>query len=176
MVKDRIKNEEDSNETIIHDQLPEHSEDVMINFLHHVIRWTVKFLSCVMVLVIIWGAVDVLFVMYETLTTEPFLLIGVNEMFNLFSTFMVVLIAIEIFINIRLYLGTSVLPVQLVIATALMAIARKVIVLDVEAVEASYLAAMGLVILALGLTYWLLARKTRHASDKPTGDPAQMTD
>ncbi|MCC5880978.1 MAG: phosphate-starvation-inducible PsiE family protein [Idiomarina sp.] len=147
----------------------------MINFLHHVIRWTVKFLSCLMVLVIIWGAIDVVFVMYETVIADPIFLIGVNEMFTLFSSFMVVLIAIEIFINIRLYLGTSVLPVQLVIATALMAIARKVIVLDVEAVDASYLAAMGLVILALGLTYWLLARKTKHASNKSANDPAPKT-
>lgn len=171
MVKHRIKHEEDSNETIIHDQLPEHHDDKTINFLHHVIRWSVKFLSCLMVLVIIWGTIDVLFVMYETVIEEPMFLIGVNEMFTLFSSFMVVLIAIEIFINIRLYLGTSVLPVQLVIATALMAIARKVIVLDVEAVDAQYLAAMGLVILALGLTYWLLARKSKTAHDEPTDDP-----
>lgn len=171
MVKHRIQHEEDSNETIIHDQLPEHHNDRTINFLHHVIRWSVKFLSCLMVLVIIWGTIDVLFVMYETLLEDPKFLIGVSEMFTLFSSFMVVLIAIEIFINIRLYLGTSVLPVQLVIATALMAIARKVIVLDVEAVDAAYLAAMGLVILALGVTYWLLARKAKTAHDEPTGDP-----
>ena len=42
----------------------------------------------------------------------------------------VVLIAIEIFINIRLYLGSNTMPIKLVLGTALMAIARKVIVLD----------------------------------------------
>ena len=72
--------------------------------------------------------------------------------------FMAVLIAIEIFINIRLYLGTDVLPIKLVIATALMAIARKVIVLDVDKMEAPYVAAIGLVALALGVTYWLLGK------------------
>lgn len=173
MVKHRIKHEEDTNENIIHDQLPEHHNDRTINFLHHLIRWSVKFLSCLMVLVIIWGTIDVVFVMYRTLMKDPVFLIGVNEMFTLFSSFMVVLIAIEIFINIRLYLGTSTLPVQLVIATALMAMARKIIVLDVEAVDAGYLAAMGLVILALGLTYWLLARRTKHPKKKPTQESAE---
>ncbi len=43
---------------------------------------------------------------------------------------MVTLIAIEIFLNIVLYLRDDVLHVKLVLATALMAIARKVIVLD----------------------------------------------
>lgn len=168
MVKHRIKHEEEVNENIIHDQLPEHHDDKTINFLHHMIRWSVKLLSCLMVLVIIWGTIDVVFVMYQTLMEEPRFLIGVDEMFTLFSSFMVVLIAIEIFINIRLYLGTSTLPVQLVIATALMAIARKIIVLDVEAVDASYLAAMGLVIFALGITYWLLARRAKNAAKQPT--------
>ena len=167
MVKHRIQHEEHVNENIIHDQLPEHHNDRMINFLHHVIRWSVKFLSCLMVLVIIWGVIDVVFVIYETMMEEPRFLIGVNEMFSLFSSFMVVLIAIEIFINIRLYLGTTTLPVQLVIATALMAIARKVIVLEVEAVDAAYLAAIGVVIFALGVTYWLLARRTQMPGKKP---------
>lgn len=168
MVKHRIKHEHDANETIIHDQLPEHHDDKMINFLHHLIRITVKFLSCLMVLVIMWGALDVVYVIYQSVMQGPYFLLGVSDIFSIFSAFMVVLIAIEIFINIRLYLGTSVLPVQLVIATALMAIARKIIVLEVEAVSAAYLAAMGLVILALGLTYWLIARKTKTANDKPT--------
>lgn len=168
MVKHRIKHEHDSNETIIHDQLPEHNDDKMINFLHHLIRMTVKFLSCLMVLVIMWGALDVVYVIYQSVIEGPYFLLGVSDIFSIFSAFMVVLIAIEIFINIRLYLGTSVLPVQLVIATALMAIARKVIVLDVEAVSAQYLASIGLVVLALGLTYWLIARKTRSTNDKPT--------
>lgn len=167
MVKHRIQHEQHANENIIHDQLPENNDDRTINFLHYVIRWTVKFLSCVMVLVIIWGTIDVVFMLYETVMQEPRFLIGVSEMFTLFSSFMVVLIAIEIFINIRMYLGTTTLPVQLVIATALMAISRKVIVLEVEAVDAAYLAAIGLVILALGVTYWLLARKTQPAAGKP---------
>ena len=71
---------------------------------------------------------------------------------------MVVLIAIEIFINIRLYLGSNTLPIKLVVGTALMAIARKVIVLDIEKVSSNYVFAIAAVVLALGVTYWLIAR------------------
>ena len=48
----------------------------------------------------------------------------------------------EIFINIRLYLGTNVLPIRLVIATALMAIARKVIILDISTISAEEMLAI----------------------------------
>jgi uncharacterized membrane protein (DUF373 family) len=73
---------------------------------------------------------------------------------------MVVLIAVEIFINIRLYLGSNVIPVELVVATALMAVARKVIVLDLKLVSSEQIVGLALVTIALGITYWLI-KQTR---------------
>jgi len=75
---------------------------------------------------------------------------------------MAVLIAVEIFINIRLYLGTNVFPVQLVVATALMAIARKVIVLDFETLTPMYLIGIAATTLALGVSYWLLRQGNQY--------------
>ncbi|MFG6177722.1 phosphate-starvation-inducible PsiE family protein [Halomonas sp. THAF12] len=144
---------------LLHDELPEEHEDPLIGILHRIIRIGVKVLAVLMVFVILWGIFDVVYVLYQQLIQPPFLLLEVGDIFRLFGAFMVVLIAIEIFINIRLYLGTSVLPIQLVIATALMAIARKVIVLDIETVSAEYVLAIAAVVLALGVTHWLVARK-----------------
>jgi len=86
--------------------------------------------------------------------------LGVNDIFQLFGTIMVALIAIEIFVNIRLYLGTDVLPVRLVVATALMAIARKVIILDLDDIEADYVFGIAAIALSFGITYWLLSKKS----------------
>lgn len=144
---------------LVHDELPSEHDDPLIRTLHRVIRIAVKVLAVLMVLVILWGVFDVIYVLYQLLTSPPFLLMEVSDIFRLFGAFMVVLIAIEIFINIRLYLGTNVLPIQLVIATALMAIARKVIVLDIKTVSAEYVLAIAAVVLALGITHWLVTRK-----------------
>jgi uncharacterized membrane protein (DUF373 family) len=76
-----------------------------------------------------------------------------------FAAFLAVLIAIEIFVNITLYLRDDVIHVKLVIATALMAIARKVIVLDLTTLEPMYLFAIGVIVLALGVTYWLVSAR-----------------
>jgi uncharacterized membrane protein (DUF373 family) len=102
---------------------------------------------------------DVVYIIYERLLTPPFLLLDINDIFFTFGAFMAVLIAVEIFINIRLYLGTNVFPVQLVVATALMAISRKVIVLDFDTLTPMYLLGIAATTLALGITYWLLSRK-----------------
>ncbi|MDR5890621.1 MULTISPECIES: phosphate-starvation-inducible PsiE family protein [Halomonas] len=144
---------------LLHDELPEEHEDPLIGWLHRIIRVGVKALAVLMVFVILWGIFDVVYVLYQELASPPFLLLEVGDIFRLFGAFMVVLIAIEIFINIRLYLGTNVLPIQLVVATALMAIARKVIVLDISTVSAEYVLSIAAVVLALGVTHWLVARK-----------------
>jgi uncharacterized membrane protein (DUF373 family) len=76
------------------------------------------------------------------------------------------LIAIEIFVNIVLYLREDVIHVRLVIATALMAAARKVIVFDYATTDVAYVWATGLVIVALAASYWLVhsAVLIRHKS------------
>ena len=74
-------------------------------------------------------------------------------------------IAIEIVINIRLCLGSNTLPIKMVVATALMAIARKVIVLDLEKTSSGEILAIGVVTLALGITYWLVGNSDRTTTE-----------
>ncbi len=141
-----------------HDLHLEH-EDTTIRFLHGVIRVAVKILAVLMVLVIVWGIGDVIYVLYQRLTEPPFLLLQINDIFATFGAFLAVLIAIEIFINISMYLSTNVIPVRLVIATALMAIARKVIIFDFERLEPEFIYGTAAVVLSLGITYWLITKE-----------------
>lgn len=145
--------------SILHEEFPEQHADPLMRFLHRIIRLAVKCLAVLMVLVIIWGIGDVIYVLYQRLMTPPVLLLKINDIYETFGAFMAVLIAIEIFVNIRLYLGTGTLPVYLVVATALMAIARKVIVLDLDNITPEFVFGIAAVILALGITYWLVSHK-----------------
>jgi len=141
-------------------ELEDSSEDPFMGFLHKIIRGSVRVLATLMVLVIVWGIGDVLYVLYQRLMTPPFMLLDIGDIFETFGAFLAVLIAIEIFINITLYLKTNVIPVRLVIATALMAISRKVIIFDFEKLTPMYVIGTGFVVLALGITYWLLSKKS----------------
>ena len=136
------------------------NKDPYVRFLHEVIQTGVKGLAFLMVLVILWGILDVLWTLYQRLSQPPFLLLRVSDILFLFGTLLVVLIAIEIFINITLYLREDVIHVRLVVATALMAIARKVIVFDYKELSPQYIYATAAVVLALGVTYWLVRQKS----------------
>lgn len=140
----------------LHQELPLDHSDPLFRVLHQIIRFAIRILAVLMVAVILWGVADVVYIIYQRLLSPPMFLMDINDIFYTFGGFMVVLIAVEIFINIRLYLGTNVFPVQLVVATALMAIARKVIVLDFDTVTPPYLLGIAAITLALGVTFWLL--------------------
>ena len=139
--------------------LGEREDDPLIDRLHWIIRHAIRVLAVLMVAVILWTVADVVLVLYERLSTPPLLLLDLGDIFAVFAAFLAVLIAIEIFVNITLYLRDDVIHVKLVIATALMAIARKVIVLDLTTLEPMYLFAIGVIVLALGVTYWLVSAR-----------------
>jgi len=113
-----------------YEELPSHHTYPLIEFLHRTIRNAVKVLAILMVFVITWGIGDVVFVLYQRLMEPPIYLLSISDILATFGAFLAVLIAIEIFTNITLYIRNDVLPVELVVATALMAICRKVIIFD----------------------------------------------
>ena len=152
----------------MHEELPQEHHDPLIRSLHGMIRICVRVLAVLMAVVILLGVADVVYVLYTRVMAPPVFLLNVGDIFKIFGAFMVVLIAIEIFINIRLYLGSNTLPIKLVLATALMAIARKVIVLDLNNTEAIYVFAIAAVVLALGVAYWLVGRTREYFSSTST--------
>lgn len=148
-----------------------------VNFLQKIILWSVKVLALFMVIVIIWSVADVILLMILK-AKEPYLLVAdMDEVLTIFGAFLVVLIAIEIFLNIILYLNKDTGHLKLVIATALMAIARKVIVLDYDQVRDWHMIGMATLILALGFAYWFIVHANPaslvHASSTSSKSEAE---
>lgn len=135
-------------------------KDPLIRFLHKVIRFGVKALAVLMTMVIFWGILDVVWVIYQRLSQPPYFLLKMSDILATFGAFLAVLIAIEIFLNIALYLREDVIHVRLVIATALMAVARKVIVFDFKELSVLYVFATAAVVFSLGVTFWLITKRS----------------
>ena len=142
-------------------------DEPLVRGLHWVIRMAVRALAVLMTGVIVFGVVDVCYVLYKRLMDEPKGLLEITDILATFGAFMAVLIAIEIFVNIVSYLRDDVIHVRIVLATALMAIARKVIILDYSTTGPQYIYATAAVVAAMALAYWLILRTPRlEASDK----------
>ncbi len=131
-------------------------KEPLIQYLRKVIHGAVRVLAILMTAVILWGVADVCWVLYQKLMAPPFMMLTISDILATFGAFMAVLIAIEIFVNIIIYLRDDVIHVKIVLATALMAIARKVIILDYDEISPDYVWATAGVTLAMSIGYWLV--------------------
>jgi uncharacterized membrane protein (DUF373 family) len=139
-----------------HEEFPTREPDPVLRLLHRVLRLATYVLAIAMVVVILEGVASVLHTLFITMSRPPYFM--VPDIVTTFGVFLAVLIAYEIFANITLYLRTDVFPVKLVVATAVMAIARKIIILDMDEYSAMDLVGIGAVVLALGIAYWLISK------------------
>lgn len=139
--------------------LGDHKKEPLLDYLHKMIKFGVRMLAILMVLLIFWGIGDVIWVVIQRLKTPPVMILKINDILYIFGAFLAVLIAVEIYENIVMYLRQDLIHVQLVVATALMAISRKVIVFDFKELKSEFIWATAAVILALGITYWLISKK-----------------
>jgi uncharacterized membrane protein (DUF373 family) len=135
-------------------------EDPLVRRLYGSIRYAARVLAVLMVLVIWWGVADVFYVLYGRISTHPYFLLEIRDILDTFGAFMAVLIAIEVFVNIVSYLGDEALHIDIVLATAYMAVLRKIIILDYKEVSPEYVYATAALAAALAIGYWL--SKTQH--------------
>lgn len=156
-----------------------HHPDPLIDRLKRLIRGAVRVLSVLMAFVIVLGVIDVGWVIWDKLSTPPYLQLDISEILATFGAFMAVLIAIEIFINITIYLREDVIHIEIVLATALMAIARKIVVLDTQQLAAEKIWGLAAIALAMSVGYYLVVvvptrtravAETRASAMSPASD------
>lgn len=150
-------------------------DDKFLWLLKQIIHLCLKCLGLLMIIVIIAGVVDVGWTLYQKFAAEPRFILTMNDILMTFGAFMVVLIAIEIFQNIILYLRDDVIHVKIVLATALMAIARKVIILDYDELEPLYIFATGVVLVATGIAYWFVHKLPYKSQSEPVEEQEQSS-
>lgn len=147
-------------------------EEPLMYALRTIIRTAVRVLAVLMALVIVWGVLDVLFVLARHLMEPPFMLLEISDILATFGAFMAILIAIEIFVNITIYLREDVIHVKIVMATALMAIARKVIILDVgdEKTTPMVMFSIAALVLAMSIGYFLVLLRVKNGDTQAESD------
>lgn len=118
--------------------------------------WVSKLLSIAMVLVIIVVIVDLgRYLATALFDSTPYDFLG-STLLDIFGLFLSVLIALEILENITAYLKNHAVQMELVIVTSLTAVARKIIILDLDKVTGLSLIGLAIAILALSISYLIV--------------------
>lgn len=155
-------------ETDTEPQLDPFPDEPLISHLRASIRHAARVLAVLMVLVIWWGVADVIYVLYTRVSVHPYFLLEISDILATFGAFMAVLIAIEVFVNIVSYLQEDGLHLDIVLATAYMAVLRKIVILDYKEISPDYVYATAALALALSIGYWL-TRSLHRTLGRPNG-------
>jgi len=132
--------------------------DRILKTLDRFERAVVVFLVCLMVLTVALATIELAFLLIKDILAHPRYLLGINELLDVFGMFLLILLGLELLETIKAYLIEHAIHVEVVMVVALIAIARKVIILDVKALDAMTLFAIGAIILALSLGYYWISR------------------
>lgn len=127
-------------------------------------------LILMMMVAIAVSAVELGIILYQELMRPPKYLLNIEEMLAVFGFFMMVLIGLELLETIKTYLEDRVLHVEVVLLVAVIAMARKVIILDLKDYPPLMLVGIGITMLALAGAYALVRGSVVKFSGHQRGD------
>lgn len=130
-------------------------------------RFMVIILMVLMSIVLGLSTLDLGWVIIKDILSDPVLLLSVDELLDLFGFFMLVIIGIELLETImKTYLIQDQPHFEVVLSVAIIAIARKVIILDIKQVDGISLIGIAAIVLALTIGYFLMKRSHPHDDEE----------
>ena len=137
----------------------------MLSFIGRFQKIIVVSLIAMMVLTVFLTTIELAWMLILDITTEPMFLLEIQELLDLFGLFLLVLIGIELIETLRTYLTDREIHAEVVFTVALIAIGRKVIILDVKELPSLTLVGIAAIILAMSFGYFLLKYLRHHEKE-----------
>lgn len=138
-------------------------DENFLYLIHNIEKLASKVLAIGMLIVIAIALIDLAILLAKELFAEPLGFFN-NTLIELFGLFLNILIALEILANIRAYLEKNVIQVELVIVTSLIAVSRKLIILDLTRTNGTQLIGLAIAVFALSVSYWIIRRSNAKPS------------
>ena len=133
-------------------------------------RFIVLALLLMMMLTLLASTVELAIILVKQLLAPPMLLLDVKEMLAVFAFFLMVLIGLELVETTKMYLNEDVFHVEVVVLVAIIAVARKIIIIDYDSVSYEMLLSIAALMIALSAAYFLLKRAVTTLKSEEFGD------
>jgi uncharacterized membrane protein (DUF373 family) len=121
--------------------------------------------------ILILATIELGYFLFRNIITSEYLLIDLDALMDLFGVFLLVLIGIELLDTIKVYLRRNVVHVEVVVLVAIIALARKVVVLKIEEMEGITILGIGVLIVALSVAYYLIKKAGLMVCDMGDDEP-----
>jgi uncharacterized membrane protein (DUF373 family) len=128
-------------------------------------RCIVWLLAGMLVIIVLLSTIHLGILIGEEVLTPPRFIISVESLLDIFGYFLLVLIGVELLETLRAYMKKDVIHVRVVLEVALIAMARKAIILEPNASSGLTLFGLAALILALGVAFYFERRTERQDSN-----------
>jgi uncharacterized membrane protein (DUF373 family) len=117
-------------------------------------------LMALLMFVLAASLLELVWYIYNSLANDPPFLLESTELVAVLGAFLLVLIGVELLDTIKAYFSENTIHVEIVLLLAIIAIARKVILLDPSSVAGAGLEMIGIGIVVIGLAggYYLIKK------------------
>lgn len=125
-------------------------------------RLIIIILGVILGIFIVFSVFELIILTYTELTTKNAsqngVILSLSEIKNFLNSFFIVLIAFELFETIRVYLKDSVFHAEYIVLVGVIALARKIVLLDFDVIDTNTLIGIGVLLIALSVSYFLLKK------------------
>lgn len=130
----------------------------MKNALKFIERGIIYILIMMMAMILILATVELGYFLVKNIIQSEFLLLDLDDLMELFGVFLLVLIGIELLDTIKVYLRQNQVHVEVVILVAIIALARKIVVLEIEELPGEKIIGLGILIISISVAYFLIKK------------------
>ena len=116
-------------------------------------------LVVMMASVVLLATIELGWIIVKDIITPPVFLLEIEELLDIFGLFLLVLIGVELLETIKAYVKENVVHFEVVLTVAMIAIARKVIILDVKELPSMTLVGIAAIIVALAAAKFYYRRE-----------------
>jgi len=143
----------------------------MLEYIEKIEKSIYAVLMLMLILVLIASMIDLAYLLYQALFIDTPVLLQSHELTTILGAFLLVLIGVELLDTIKAYFRENTIHVEIVILLAIIAVARKVILLDpgtMSAYEFGFeMIGIGVIVLGLSAGYYLI--KMKRGRTEPDG-------
>lgn len=119
-------------------------------------------LLVMLALVVLLATVDLGWIIIKDMLTPPVMLLEVSELLELFGAFLLVLVGMELLNMVKAYITEKTVHVEVTLVVGIIAVARKVVILEPKDMDGPTLLGIAAIILSLTLGYYLMKRAGRR--------------
>ena len=137
----------------------------MLPYLERFERAITHTLLVLMAGVVLLATIELAWILVKDVLSPPFFLLEIHELLELFGLFLMVLIGIELLHSVKTYIVRREFHLETVLTVAMIAVARKIIVLEPKELPEGTLLGIAALVLALALGYYVMRRSRQEKRD-----------